>query len=89
MKIFTKSLTTGTFVIASDNNVLLLSFKTSATDGGCTMIGTGNYGNEPSSAMTFGAGDGLTLNAQNPTSPLDGITITHTGGTVNIIIGVT
>jgi hypothetical protein len=88
MKIFTYALTTGTFVIAAANNVLLLSFKTSSA-GSCTMIGTGTYDGQASTAMTFGASDGLTLTSQNPTSPLDGITITNTGGTVNIIIGVT
>lgn len=67
---------------------MLLSFKTSASTGGCTMIGDAKYGNDSSEAMTFGASDGITLAAQNPTSPLEGITITHTGGTVYIIISV-
>lgn len=67
---------------------MLLSFKTSASTGGCTMIGDAKYGNDSSDTMAFGPSDGITLAAQNPTSPLEGITITHTGGTVYIVISV-
>jgi hypothetical protein len=42
----------------------------------------------PPSAVSLGAGQGINISALSPASPLDGITITWTSGTVDIIIGV-
>jgi len=88
MKIYTKSLTSGSFTIDAAKGVLLLSFKTAASSS-CTFSGDGTFGTDSSETQSFGASDGLTLTSQNPQSPLQGVTITWVSGTVNIICGVT
>jgi hypothetical protein len=39
------------------------------------------------SAITLSNNNALTLTSASPNSPLDGITITHIGGTIDIIVG--
>lgn len=44
-------------------------------------------GNSPS-AITLDANQILTISSSTPTSPLDGITVTCTSGTVDVVVGV-
>lgn len=91
MTFFTKALVPGdgAYVIGGTGDyVLQLSFKV-AESSTCTFIGSAKFKGIASQAQTFSAGDGLSLISQNPQSPIEGITITCTSGTVNILIGVT
>ena len=88
MQFFTTTLNNGDiFTISRADGAQMVSIEPNA---GSTADFLGNLpfqGNAPS-AIELGANQILTISSSTPTSPLDGITITCTSGTVDIIVGV-
>ena len=85
MRFFTYVLTTGTLTINLADNVQFLSIQCS-TGGSCSVLGNLPFKGISPTAVTLEANQGLNLTGAI-ISPLDGITITHTGGNVDIVIG--
>lgn len=86
MKFFTTSLTTGTFVVAAAQGASLLSIQPQDSSS-CTVLGGIAFNGLQPSAITISNNNALTLTSASPNSPLDGITITWTAGTIDIIVG--
>jgi len=86
MKFFTTSLTSGTFVVAASQGASLLSIQPQDSSS-CTILGGIPFNGLQPSAISVSNNNALTLTSSSPSSPLDGITITWTAGTVDIIIG--
>ena len=86
MTFFTKTLTEGTFIVTAAEGASMISVQpqTSST---CTFIGSGTYNGETSSSITISNNNSLTISSSSPTSPLNGITITHVAGNIDIIVG--
>jgi hypothetical protein len=53
----------------------------------CTVNGNIPFKGLPSQAVTLGSGEGINISALSPASPLDGITITHVAGNVDLLVG--
>jgi hypothetical protein len=86
MKFFTTSLTSGTFVVAAAQGASLLSIQPQDSSS-CTVLGGIAFNGLQPSAITISNNNALTLTSASPNSPLDGITVTWTAGTVDIIVG--
>jgi hypothetical protein len=86
MKFFTTSITSGTFVVAATQGASLLSIQPQDTSS-CTVLGGIAFNGLQPSAITISNNNALTLTSASPNSPLDGITVTWTAGTVDIIVG--
>ena len=86
MKFFTTSLTSGTFVVAASQGASLLSIQPQDSSS-CTVLGGIAFNGLQPSAITISNNNALTLTSASPNSPLDGITVTWTAGTVDIIVG--
>jgi hypothetical protein len=86
MKFFTTTLTTGTFVVAASQGASLLSVQPQDSSS-CTILGGIAFNGIQPSAISVSNNNALTLTSSSPSSPLDGITITWTAGTIDIIVG--
>ena len=86
MKFFTTSLTSGTFLVAADQGASLLSIQPQDSSS-CTVLGGIPFNGLQPSAISVSNNNALTLTSASPTSPLDGITIAWTVGTIDIIVG--
>lgn len=86
MKFFTTSLTSGTFLVSADQGASLLSIQPKDASS-CTILGGIPFNGVQPSIITLSNSNALTLTSASPNSPLDGITIEWTGGTVDIIVG--
>jgi hypothetical protein len=86
MKFFTTSLTSGTFVVAAAQGASLLSIQPQDASS-CTILGGIPFNGLQPSAIAVSNNNALTLTSASAFSPLDGITITWTAGTIDIIIG--
>jgi len=86
MKFFTTSLTSGTFVVAAAQGASLISVQPQSASS-CTILGGIPYNGIQPSAITLSNNSALTLTSASAFSPLDGITITWIGGTVDILVG--
>ena len=86
MRFFTKTLSSGTFVVSASKGATMISIQTN-TSSSCDIIGGTTYNGEQSTAFTISNGQGLTLGVENGSNPLDGLTITWVSGTIDIIIG--
>ena len=88
MRVFTYTLTSGTpLVINQSDGVMFLSVQSDATTGSCTILGNLPFQGLTPATVTLSAGQGINLSALTPVSPLDGITITRTAGTVDVLVG--
>lgn len=85
MRFFTYVLTTGTISINFADNVTFLSIQCS-TGASCNVLGNLQFKTLSPTAVTLTENQGINLTG-SVISPLDGITITHTGGNVDIVIG--
>jgi hypothetical protein len=85
MRFFTYVLSSGSLSINVLDGVQFLSVQCS-TRGSCTVLGNLPFKDLSPTAVTLEANQGLNLSG-NVTSPLEGITITNTGGNVDIVIG--
>ena len=86
MKFFTTSLTSGTFLVSADQGASLLSIQPQDSSS-CTVLGGIAFNGLEPSAISISNNNALTLTSASPTSPLDGITVTWTAGTIDIIVG--
>ena len=86
MKFFTTSLTSGTFVVAASQGASLLSIQPQDSSS-CTVLGGIAFNGLQPSAITISNNNSLSLTSSSPSSPLDGITVTWTAGTIDIIVG--
>jgi hypothetical protein len=86
MKFFTTSLTSGTFVVAAAQGASLISVQPGSSSS-CTIIGGIPYNGVAPSAITRSDNNAITLTSASAFSPLDGITITHISGTIDILVG--
>lgn len=86
MRIFTYTLTSGSISINTADGVTQISIEANASSE-CTIEGNFPFQSFTSSPITLEAGQSVTLMASTPASPIDGVTITHVSGTIDILIG--
>jgi hypothetical protein len=86
MKFFTTSLTSGTFVVSAEQGASLLSVQAQDASS-CTILGGIPYMGMNPSPINLSNNNAITLSSASAFSPLDGITISWTGGTIDILIG--
>ncbi len=85
MRLFTYELTSGSLSISSIDGVTQISVQANPSSSG-TIQGNFSFQGISSNAITLEGGESFTI--QTPTnSPLDGVTITHVSGTIDILIG--
>ncbi len=85
MRLFTYELSSGSLNIVSSDGVTQISVQANPSSSG-TIEGNFPFKELSSSAITLEGGESFTI--QTPTnSPLDGVTITHLSGTIDILIG--
>lgn len=88
MQFYTKTLNNGeTLTIARADGAQMVSVEPNSSSSATFLGNLPFQGNAPS-AITLDANQILTISSSTPTSPLDGITITCTSGTVDIVVGV-
>jgi hypothetical protein len=87
MQIHTRTLTSGnSLVITSSMGVYGFSFNVETSSSG-TLLGDVTINGVASNAVTLASG-GATISANTPTSPLSGITLSCTSGTIDVILTV-
>lgn len=87
MTFWTYTLSSGSLTINAADGAMFLSLQTDSTSGNCTVLGGIPFKGLNPQAVSITAGQGINLAAINPTSPLDGITITHVTGSIDIVVG--
>jgi hypothetical protein len=87
MRFWTQTITSGEIRIAFDDGAMFVSVKTDPNGGVCQVNGNIPFKGINSQPVTCSAGEGVNYSALSPASPLDGITITHVAGNVDITIG--
>ena len=87
MRFWTQTLTSGSLTIEFNDGAMFISIITDPSSGGCTVNGNIPFKTLPSIPVTLSAGEGVNISALSPASPLDGITITHVSGSVDLLIG--
>lgn len=86
MEIFTTTLTSGELVLNREDGAMFISIQP-ADNSICMFDGSIPFkGLQPVPSLISG-GRAVSYAAQSPNSPLDGITITHVTGSIDIIIG--
>lgn len=81
--VWSKTLTSSSITISATQNVVRLSVLSNS--GTVTFLGSRTFNGVAADAITFSAGQGLTLSGST-SNPLDGITIDATSGSVDVII---
>lgn len=87
MRFWTYTLTSGSLTLNSADGALFISILSDAATGNCTVLGGIPFKNINSAPVTVANGEGLNFSAISPSFPLDGITITHVAGSIDIIVG--
>jgi len=87
MTVYTSTLTSGSLTITADDYVSFLSVKAANTASSFEFTGSAYFQQVLSSSVTLSNGDGVSLTAPSPQSPIQGVTITWLSGSVDIIIG--
>lgn len=88
MQIFTYTLNSGdTFNITANLTVAQLSLVANPSSEG-TILGDYTIGSTASTPVTLSAGQGITLTSTSPQSPLQGITIECTSGSMDLVLAV-
>ncbi len=82
--VHTETLLTGTLTISSADNVLRVSVI--CRSGTVTAIGGASFQGNPSSAVQFATGEGITLTAPNASQPIDGFTVDASSGVAELVI---
>lgn len=85
MRVFTYTLSSGSISINAADGVTQLSIQANASSS-ADILGNFEFKGLPSNAITLSDGQALTITTPTQ-SPLDGFTITHVSGTVELIIG--
>jgi len=86
MRVFTFTLSSGSINIVSTDGVNQLSVEANASSE-CTIEGNFPFKGLTAGPITLEGGQSITLMTNNPSSPLDGVTITHVSGSIDILIG--
>ena len=87
MQFWTYTLTSGSLTINTADGAMFVSIKCDSTSGACSVLGSIPFKGLSPNACDLGTGEGVNISALSPQSPLDGITITWLGGSVDILIG--
>jgi hypothetical protein len=87
MRFWTYTLTTGNVTISTLDGAMFVSVQCDPVSGSCSVLGNIPFKNTNPNAVTLTAGQGVNISALSPASPLDGITITHIAGNVDILVG--
>lgn len=86
MRVFTFTLSSGSISITSSDGVNQLSVEANASSE-CTIEGNFPFQGLTSGPITLEGGQSITLITNNPSNPLDGVTITWVSGTIDVLIG--
>lgn len=84
MQIYTTTLTTGSLVLNRVDGGQVLSIL---AKGQCLITGNLPFKGVSPTPIPLSTGDVFNYSASNPSSPLDGITITWVSGSIDIIVG--
>jgi hypothetical protein len=88
MQIFTTTINSGnTFQITAALGVAQLSLVSNPSSSG-TILGDFTVGSTPSSPVILSAGQGITLTSTSTQSPLQGIVIECTTGSMDLVLAV-
>jgi len=88
MQFYSTTLNNGdVFTISRADGAQMVSIEPN-TSSSATFLGNLPFKGQSPTAVALDANQILTITSSTPTSPLDGITITCTSGTVDIIVGV-
>jgi len=87
MTFYTTTLSSGSLEILTADGAQMISIEPNSGSS-CTVLGSLPFKGLSPSAITLDANQVLTISSNTPTSPLNGITITHVSGTIDIIVGV-
>ena len=82
--VHTQTLSSGSITIAASNNVIRVSIicKTGTVE----VTGSSTFQGNPSNAVQFTTGEGLTLTAPSISQPIDGVTISAASGVAELVI---
>lgn len=75
-----------TISLIESDGVMSISVQPDSTGGSFTVLGSSPFQGIPSSPITLGTGQGFSIVADNPTSPITELTITWVSGIVNVLI---
>lgn len=87
MRFWTYTLTTGSLQIDAIDGAMFISVQCDPISGSCSVLGSIPFKTVLPNAVTLTTGQGVNISALSPASTLDGITITHISGNVDILIG--
>jgi hypothetical protein len=87
MRFWTYTLTTGSLTINALDGAMFVSVQCDLVSGSCSVIGSIPFKGVSPNAVTLNAGQGINVSALSPASTLDGLTITHIAGNIDIIVG--
>lgn len=87
MRFWTQTITSGSLTIDFNDGAMFISIITDSTSGICQVDGNIPFKGLNSQPVTLSAGEGINISALSPASPLDGITITHVAGNVDLLVG--
>jgi hypothetical protein len=87
MTFYTTTLSAGSLTISTADAAMMISIEPNSGSS-CTVLGSLPFKGLTPVPIVLDANQVLTVSAQSPSSPLNGLTITHVSGTVDIIIGV-
>lgn len=88
MQFFTTTLTSGSLTINAIDGVLNLSVRGNPdTSGAFSVSGSYTFKGIPSTPIQIDTGAGVNYYVISPSSPIDGITITHISGNVDVTLG--
>lgn len=87
MTFYTTTLSSGSLEILTADGAQMISIEPNSSSS-CTVLGSLPFKGLSPNAITLDANQVLTISAQSPSSPLNGITVTWISGTIDIIVGV-
>jgi hypothetical protein len=86
MQIYTTTLTTGTLTLNRVDGAQVISIQARGS-GQCLFTGNLPFKGVMPTPVALSGGAVFNYAASNPSSPLDGITITHVSGDIDIVVG--
>lgn len=86
MQIYTTTLTGGTFSLERADGAQVISIQVKDASQ-CLFTGNLPFKAVSPTPITLTEGQVFNYSASNPTSPLDGIVITHVSGSIDIVVG--
>lgn len=88
MRFFTRTLSAGQNIqIDITDGAMFISIQNESTTGSSTVLGNIPFKGVNPSAVSLSAGQGVNISALSPQSPLDGLLISCTAGTTDVLIG--